>query len=91
VHPLFAPQADKLLVRMLQTSNLLMTEWSLTILGLQHRRDTLVGDALLRGVSGGEKRRVTVGEVSGEQGALWCGGKRGVAVCDVWSFAWIEW
>jgi ABC-type multidrug transport system ATPase subunit len=33
----------------------------LQLLGLKHRADTVVGDALLRGVSGGEKKRVTVG------------------------------
>jgi ABC-type multidrug transport system ATPase subunit len=33
----------------------------LQLLGLTHRADTIVGDALLRGVSGGEKKRVTVG------------------------------
>ncbi len=31
------------------------------LLGLKHRANTIVGDALLRGVSGGEKKRVTVG------------------------------
>jgi len=31
------------------------------ILGLSHRADTIVGDNLTRGVSGGERRRVTVG------------------------------
>ena len=31
------------------------------ILGLSHRADTIVGDDLTRGVSGGERRRVTVG------------------------------
>lgn len=33
----------------------------LQILGLSHRANTVVGDALLRGVSGGEKKRVTIG------------------------------
>jgi len=32
----------------------------LTRLGLEHRVDTLVGDDLLRGLSGGEKRRLTI-------------------------------
>ena len=29
----------------------------LKLLGLTHVRDTVVGDAMLRGISGGEKRR----------------------------------
>eukprot|EP01088_Endostelium_zonatum_P002484 TRINITY_DN1305_c0_g2_i2.p1 TRINITY_DN1305_c0_g2~~TRINITY_DN1305_c0_g2_i2.p1 ORF type:complete len:1520 (-),score=449.12 TRINITY_DN1305_c0_g2_i2:839-5398(-) len=33
----------------------------LQLLGLEHRADTVVGDELLRGVSGGEKRRVSIG------------------------------
>jgi len=31
------------------------------ILKLDHRADTIVGDAITRGVSGGERRRVTIG------------------------------
>ena len=31
------------------------------MLGLKHRQDTLVGGPLLRGISGGEKRRLTIG------------------------------
>jgi ABC-type multidrug transport system ATPase subunit len=36
-------------------------EATLQLLGLQHRADTIVGDSMLRGVSGGEKKRVTIG------------------------------
>lgn len=32
----------------------------LQLMGLTHVKDTVVGDALLRGVSGGEKRRVSI-------------------------------
>ncbi|CAI5703641.1 unnamed protein product [Peronospora effusa] len=41
----------------------LRTELFLQILGLENCADTVVGDALLRGVSGGERKRVTVGEM----------------------------
>eukprot|EP00644_Phytophthora_capsici_P019217 jgi/Phyca11/537833/estExt2_fgenesh1_pg.C_PHYCAscaffold_2620001 len=41
----------------------LRTELFLQILGLEGCADTVVGNALLRGVSGGERKRVTVGEV----------------------------
>jgi len=33
-----------------------------TILGLRHVKDTPVGDAAIRGVSGGEKKRVSISE-----------------------------
>ena len=38
-----------------QVTNLLLH------LGLEHRKDTLVGSNLLRGLSGGERKRVTIG------------------------------
>eukprot|EP00808_Paulinella_micropora_P016726 g73067.t1 len=41
----------------------LRTELVLHLLGLTGCADTVVGDALLRGVSGGERRRVTLGEL----------------------------
>ena len=33
-----------------------------TMFGLRHVKDTFVGDAAIRGVSGGEKKRVTISE-----------------------------
>lgn len=34
----------------------------LTVFGLSHTRNTFVGDAAVRGVSGGEKKRVSIAE-----------------------------
>ncbi|KAI5315665.1 hypothetical protein L3X38_044841 [Prunus dulcis] len=41
----------------------LVTDYILKILGLDTCADTLVGDELLRGISGGQKKRVTTGEM----------------------------
>lgn len=40
-----------------------ITDILATIFGLRHVKDTLVGDARIRGVSGGEKKRVSISEV----------------------------
>eukprot|EP01064_Diplonema_japonicum_P028391 TRINITY_DN4349_c1_g3_i1.p1 TRINITY_DN4349_c1_g3~~TRINITY_DN4349_c1_g3_i1.p1 ORF type:complete len:1333 (+),score=319.36 TRINITY_DN4349_c1_g3_i1:173-4000(+) len=52
-------------------------ERMLELLGLDHVRDTIVGNSLLRGVSGGEKKRVSIGEALLLQGQF--------AVLDGWS------
>ncbi|BFG42856.1 hypothetical protein CerSpe_291300 [Prunus speciosa] len=42
---------------------ILVTDYILKILGLDACADTLVGDQLIRGISGGQKKRVTTGEM----------------------------
>lgn len=42
-------------------------------LGLDHVGDTFVGNDTVRGVSGGQRRRVTVGEMSMYQAPIFCG------------------
>lgn len=49
-------------------------EFYLRLLGLQHCADTVVGNPFVRGISGGEKKRVTLGESL-------VGGKK-VLLCD---------
>ncbi len=39
-----------------------VTEMLMTVFGLRHARNTLVGDNMIRGVSGGEKKRVSIVE-----------------------------
>ncbi|CAI9114209.1 OLC1v1014873C1 [Oldenlandia corymbosa var. corymbosa] len=41
----------------------LITDYTLRILGLDVCRDTIVGDDMNRGISGGQKKRVTTGEM----------------------------
>ncbi|KAL1829234.1 hypothetical protein ACET3Z_007646 [Daucus carota] len=43
--------------------NCFITEYTLKILGLDKCRDTIVGNEMHRGISGGEKKRVTIGEM----------------------------
>ncbi|KAF6758018.1 pleiotropic drug resistance ABC transporter [Ephemerocybe angulata] len=43
-----------------------------TIFGLNHVKDTVVGDASLRGISGGEKKRVSISEVMATRALMTC-------------------
>ena len=45
-----------------QAANRVVVEIVLTVLGLRGARDTLIGSASVQGVSGGEKKRVSIGE-----------------------------
>ncbi len=43
----------------------------LQLLGLKHRENTIIGDALRKGISGGEKKRVTLGIEWTKSPAIW--------------------
>jgi ABC-type multidrug transport system ATPase subunit len=51
----------------------LLINMTLVSLGLDHVRDTFVGDDVVRGVSGGQRRRVTVGEMLMDASPIMCG------------------
>ncbi|KAF7984655.1 hypothetical protein HWV62_12906 [Athelia sp. TMB] len=57
-----------------------MTGVLMTIFGLAHARDTPVGDAAIRGVSGGEKKRVSIAEALATRSLLgaWDNSTRGL-------------
>ncbi|KAH9312920.1 hypothetical protein KI387_027955 [Taxus chinensis] len=42
----------------------LQTDYALKVLGLDSCADTIIGDEMIRGVSGGQKKRVTTGEIT---------------------------
>lgn len=41
-------------------------------LGISHAKSTLVGNEFVRGVSGGERKRVSIAEVMAAQGSITC-------------------
>ncbi|CCM02003.1 uncharacterized protein FIBRA_04077 [Fibroporia radiculosa] len=57
-----------------------ITDVIMTVFGLRHVKDTLVGDARVRGVSGGEKKRVSISEVLTSRSLLtsWDNSTRGL-------------
>ncbi|KAI0752733.1 pleiotropic drug resistance ABC transporter [Daedaleopsis nitida] len=57
-----------------------VTEVVETVFGLRHVKDTLVGDASVRGISGGEKKRVSISEALASRSLLnsWDNSTRGL-------------
>ncbi|KAG9313738.1 hypothetical protein JVU11DRAFT_6092 [Chiua virens] len=49
-----------------------MTEVLMHVFGLERARDTLIGDAFIRGISGGEKKRLSIAETLSARGKLIC-------------------
>ncbi|KAK4545939.1 hypothetical protein LTR36_002503 [Oleoguttula mirabilis] len=65
------------------------TDAILSSLGIGHTRDTLVGDEFVRGVSGGERKRVSLAEVLATQAPLqcWDNSTRGLDASNALDFA----
>jgi ATP-binding cassette, subfamily G (WHITE), member 2, PDR len=65
-----------------------VTEIALSIYGLSHARDTRVGDDYLRGVSGGERKRVSIAEmaVTGALVGAWDNSTRGLDAATALDF-----
>ncbi|TFK72114.1 hypothetical protein BDN72DRAFT_957578 [Pluteus cervinus] len=58
----------------------LETDILTTIFGLRHAKDTVVGDAFIRGISGGEKKRVSIAEALAARSCInaWDNSTRGL-------------
>lgn len=66
-----------------------MTRQTLSALGIDHTADTMVGDDFIRGVSGGERKRVSLAEVISTQALLqsWDNSTRGLDASNALDFA----
>jgi ABC-type multidrug transport system ATPase subunit len=51
---------------------LAMKDFLLRSVGIAHTVDTKVGDAFVRGVSGGERKRVSIIETMATRGSIYC-------------------
>lgn len=72
-------------VKVLRRNDVILTARAL---GIEHALDTIVGSTVLRGVSGGERKRVTIGEMCMGMGAALGGGGGSAAkvmIMDNWS------
>lgn len=64
------PAADRLVLPLRQAEAIIggrfsvATEMMLRLLQLEHAADTVVGGEMLRGISGGERKRLTTGEMT---------------------------
>ncbi|EAS35179.3 ABC transporter [Coccidioides immitis RS] len=65
-----------------------ITKVVMTIYGLSHTRNTKVGDDYVRGVSGGERKRVSIAEISlaGSQVVCWDNSTRGLDAATALEF-----
>lgn len=66
-----------------------MTTQTLSDLGIDHTADTIVGDDFIRGVSGGERKRVSLAEVLSTQALIqsWDNSTRGLDASNALDFA----
>ncbi|KIY52486.1 ABC transporter [Fistulina hepatica ATCC 64428] len=67
-----APQGKERLGRSRKDYEDAFVDVLLTVFGLKHARNTPVGDASIRGVSGGEKKRVSICEVLASRACIGC-------------------